>query len=193
MAASFFFNTLQVDFEFVLAMEHMVMTSMFKSLEDRWLKGFLGASNSVYEGVVTEFFVNEKVTAGTIVSFVANRKMVITNNMFTTEFWLPTEGMIGFLDILKETVIEMRRRFSGSNVPFRAPIPAVVPTITVTILFHMARPPKNKLILAEDSDSKDIMPFKKFIQISYGDVNRASNKDKVDPGHSDQVFSIGGE
>ncbi|KZV38864.1 hypothetical protein F511_06922 [Dorcoceras hygrometricum] len=47
--------------------------------------------------------------------------MVITKDMFTAAFGLPTEGKIGFLDIPKETVVEMRRRFSGSNVPFRAP------------------------------------------------------------------------
>ncbi|KZV45367.1 hypothetical protein F511_09024 [Dorcoceras hygrometricum] len=102
-------------------MEHTGMVRMFKSLEDTGLKGFLEASNSVYEGAVTEFFVNAKVIAGTIVSFIANRNMVITKDMFTAAFGLPTEGMIGFLDILKETVVKMRRRFSGYDVPFRAP------------------------------------------------------------------------
>ncbi|KZV24808.1 hypothetical protein F511_21018 [Dorcoceras hygrometricum] len=47
--------------------------------------------------------------------------MVITKDMFSTGFGLPTEGMIGFLDIPKETVVEMRKRFSGSDVQFRAP------------------------------------------------------------------------
>ncbi|KZV30161.1 hypothetical protein F511_16048 [Dorcoceras hygrometricum] len=41
--------------------------------------------------------------------------------MFAETFGLPTEGMVGFLDIPKETVSEMRSRFSGSDVPFRAP------------------------------------------------------------------------
>ncbi|KZV49344.1 pentatricopeptide repeat-containing protein [Dorcoceras hygrometricum] len=36
-------------------------------------------------------------------------------------FGLPTKGMVGFLDIPKETVVEMRKGFSGSDVPFRAP------------------------------------------------------------------------
>ncbi|KZV31165.1 hypothetical protein F511_16489 [Dorcoceras hygrometricum] len=62
------------------------MALMFKSMDDTGLKGFLEASNSVYEGAVTEFFVNAKVIAGTIVSFVANRKMVINNDMFTAAF-----------------------------------------------------------------------------------------------------------
>ncbi|KZV46675.1 hypothetical protein F511_10840 [Dorcoceras hygrometricum] len=108
-------------FTSVLAMEHVGMVRMFKSLEDTRLKGFLEASNSVYEGFVTEFFVNAKVITGTIVSFVANRKMVLTKDVFSTVFGLPTEGMVGFLDIPKETMVEMRRRFSGSDVPFWEP------------------------------------------------------------------------
>ncbi|KZV26379.1 hypothetical protein F511_38572, partial [Dorcoceras hygrometricum] len=35
---------------------------------------------------------------------------------------LPTEGMTSFLDILSQTVVEMRGRFSSSDVPFKAPI-----------------------------------------------------------------------
>ncbi|KZV28268.1 hypothetical protein F511_20033 [Dorcoceras hygrometricum] len=112
-------NTLQVDFEFVLAMEHTSMARRFKSLEDTWLKGFMEASNSMYEGAVTNFLVNAKVIVGTIVSFVANRN-IFTKYMFTAMFGFPTEGMIGFLDIPKETVVEMRRQIPGSDVSFRA-------------------------------------------------------------------------
>ncbi|KZV36819.1 hypothetical protein F511_03543 [Dorcoceras hygrometricum] len=49
-------------------------------------------SNSVFEGAVTEFFANAEVIEGTIVSFVANRKMVITKDVFAEAFGLPTEG-----------------------------------------------------------------------------------------------------
>ncbi|KZV45768.1 hypothetical protein F511_39913 [Dorcoceras hygrometricum] len=117
MAASFFINAMQVDFASVLAMEHTGMAKMFKSLEDTGLKGFLEASSSMFEGAVTELFANVKVIAGKIVSFVANRKMVITKDVFTEAFELPTEGLVGFLDILTETVVEMR--FLGTDVPLR--------------------------------------------------------------------------
>ncbi|KZV14252.1 hypothetical protein F511_44000 [Dorcoceras hygrometricum] len=121
MAAFFYVNAMQVDFASMLDMEHSGMVRMFKSLEETWLKGFLKASNSVYEGGVTEFLVNAKVISGTIVSFFANRKMALTKDVFIAAFGLPTEGMVGFMDIPKEIVVEMRRRFSGSDVPFRAP------------------------------------------------------------------------
>ncbi|KZV14160.1 hypothetical protein F511_44303 [Dorcoceras hygrometricum] len=66
MAASFFVNAMQVDFECVLAMEHTGMAKMFKYLEDTWVKGFLEASSSLYEAAMLEFFANAKVIAGMI-------------------------------------------------------------------------------------------------------------------------------
>ncbi|KZV23710.1 Miro (mitochondrial Rho) protein (GTPase/ calcium ion binding) [Dorcoceras hygrometricum] len=63
MAASFFVNAMQVDFAFVLAMEHTGMARMFQTLVDTRLEGFLAASGSVYESAVVEFFTNVKVVA----------------------------------------------------------------------------------------------------------------------------------
>ncbi|KZV16185.1 hypothetical protein F511_11861 [Dorcoceras hygrometricum] len=121
MAAFFFVNDTQVDFASVIAMEHTSMVRMFKYLEDTWLKGFLEASGSMYEGAVLEFFANAKVVAGTVISFLANRKLALTKEFFAETFGLQTDGMVGFLVIPTETMVEMRRRFSGSDVPFRAP------------------------------------------------------------------------
>ncbi|KZV30923.1 hypothetical protein F511_11753 [Dorcoceras hygrometricum] len=121
MAVSFSFNTLRFNFKSVLAMEHSGMVSMFKTLETTGLKGFLTATGSVYESSVGEFFANAKVIAGLIVSSVDNRKLALSKEMFAETFGLPTEGTVGFLDIPKETLSEMRSLFSGSDVPFRAP------------------------------------------------------------------------
>ncbi|KZV44284.1 ABC transporter B family member 11-like [Dorcoceras hygrometricum] len=90
MAASFFVNALQVDFESVLTMEHAGMAKIF--------------------------------IAGTVVSFVANRKLAFTKEVFAEAFGLPTEVQVGFLDISTQTVMDMRSRCSGSDVPFREPI-----------------------------------------------------------------------
>ncbi|KZV35769.1 hypothetical protein F511_33267 [Dorcoceras hygrometricum] len=121
MAASFSVNAMQVYFTSVFSMEHAGMVCMFKSLEDTGLEGFLAASGSVYEAAVVEFFANAKVIAGTIVSFVTNRKLALTKEVFAESFGLPIEGIVGLLDIPKNIVAEMRSRFSGSDVPFRAP------------------------------------------------------------------------
>ncbi|KZV36127.1 hypothetical protein F511_16763 [Dorcoceras hygrometricum] len=67
MAAYFFVNAMQVDFESVLSMEHTEMAPMFKTLEDTEHKGLV-ASGSVYESVVVEFFSNAKVIAGKIIT-----------------------------------------------------------------------------------------------------------------------------
>ncbi|KZV25926.1 hypothetical protein F511_30412 [Dorcoceras hygrometricum] len=97
MASSLFVNTLQVEFDSVFAMEHTGMTHMFKSLEDTGLKGFLKGTTFVFENAVTEFFINARVIAGTIIR--DNRS------------W----------DIPKETIVEMSSRFSATDVPFREP------------------------------------------------------------------------
>ncbi|KZV38659.1 hypothetical protein F511_32936 [Dorcoceras hygrometricum] len=101
-------------------MEHTGMARMFKTLENIGLKGFLKASRPVYEAIVVEFFANAKVVAGMVVSFVTNRKLALTKGVFAETFGLPTEGMTSFLDIPTHTVVDMRRRFSVSDVPFRA-------------------------------------------------------------------------
>ncbi|KZV41769.1 pentatricopeptide repeat-containing protein [Dorcoceras hygrometricum] len=110
MAASLSINALQVNFESMIVMEHNGMVKMFKSLEETWLKGFLGISGPVYEGVVIEFFANATVLADTIVIFVANRKIGITKDVFAETFGLPIEGMIGFIDLSAQAVAEMRMR-----------------------------------------------------------------------------------
>ncbi|KZV46113.1 hypothetical protein F511_12640 [Dorcoceras hygrometricum] len=121
MAASFFVNTLQVEFESVLTMEHTGMAWMFKSLVDIGIEGFLAASGSVYENAVVELFANVKVVTGTIISTVANEKLALTKEVFAEAFKLPTEGMTRFLDIPNPIVVEMCGRFFGSDVPFMAP------------------------------------------------------------------------
>ncbi|KZV41262.1 hypothetical protein F511_41659 [Dorcoceras hygrometricum] len=99
MAASFFGNALQVEFDFVLGMENAGMVEI----------------------AVAEFFANAKVLAGTIVSSFVTMKFVISKEMFAEAFGLPTEGMVGFLGIQKETVKEMRVKFLGTDAPFRSP------------------------------------------------------------------------
>ncbi|KZV22866.1 hypothetical protein F511_39510 [Dorcoceras hygrometricum] len=105
-------------FDSVLAMEHAGMVQMFKTLEETGLKGFLTASDSVYQSAVVEFFANAKVLAGTIVSFVANKKLAIMKEVFTEAFGLSTDVMAGLLGIQKETVDEMRIKFSRTDAPF---------------------------------------------------------------------------
>ncbi|KZV19177.1 hypothetical protein F511_08823 [Dorcoceras hygrometricum] len=118
MASSLFVNALQVEFQFVLAMKHIEMSLMFKSLGDTGLEDFLAATGSVYEHAVVEFFTNAKVIAETIVSFVANRKLILAKEIFVEYFGLPTEGMTRFLYFPKEKVDEIKIRFFASAVPF---------------------------------------------------------------------------
>ncbi|KZV18949.1 hypothetical protein F511_03465 [Dorcoceras hygrometricum] len=121
MAALFFVNIMQVNFESVFVMKHDGMVKMFKSLEDTGLKGFLEASDLVYEGAVIELITNTKVITGTIVSSMGNRKIALTKDVFTEVFRLPTEGLTDLTDIPKEIVAEMRSLLSGSDEPLFTP------------------------------------------------------------------------
>ncbi|KZV38383.1 hypothetical protein F511_13954 [Dorcoceras hygrometricum] len=105
----------------MLVMKHDGMEKIFKSMEDTGIKGFLEAYDLVYEGDVIEFFVSARVIAGTIVSSVGNRKMVLTKDLFTEVFGLPIEGQTNLMDIPKDTVVEIGSLFSGSDDPFKAP------------------------------------------------------------------------
>ncbi|KZV44627.1 hypothetical protein F511_38067 [Dorcoceras hygrometricum] len=125
MAASLSVNAMQVDFVSVLAMEHISMVWMFKTLEETWLKGFLEVSNSVYEGIVVEFFANAKFFAGTIVTFIANKKMVLTKDMFAEAFGLPTEDCDSLRQsgprpdprLLRQAALEALTRSARTNTP----------------------------------------------------------------------------
>ncbi|KZV24199.1 hypothetical protein F511_09143 [Dorcoceras hygrometricum] len=120
MASSLFVNTLQVDFTSVLTMEHAGMVRMFKTLEDTGLRGFLEGTTPIFESAVVEFFSNARVMAGTIVSTVFGKNLVVTEEIFSGTFKLPTEGMQNFSGIPNETIVEMRTRLSATTVPFQS-------------------------------------------------------------------------
>ncbi|KZV29444.1 hypothetical protein F511_28400 [Dorcoceras hygrometricum] len=95
------------------------MVNMFKSLEASGLKGFLGISGSVFEGALIEFFCQHEGHCGYVVSTVANRKLVITMDVFAEAVQLPTEGMVSFFEIPGKEVADMKALFSSTGVPIR--------------------------------------------------------------------------
>ncbi|KZV52482.1 EH domain-containing protein 1 [Dorcoceras hygrometricum] len=94
------------------------MVKMFKSLEESGLRGFLGASGSVFEDALSEFFANVTVIVGTIVSIMAKRKMVVMKDVFAVMFHLPTEGLVSFTGLPAKAVPETKM-FSATGVPFK--------------------------------------------------------------------------
>ncbi|KZV32775.1 hypothetical protein F511_26976 [Dorcoceras hygrometricum] len=66
MAASFYSNSVHVDFESVLAMGEPGMVSMFQALIASGLQGFLGCPAVVYEDALVEFFANGTVRDGIV-------------------------------------------------------------------------------------------------------------------------------
>ncbi|KZV48317.1 hypothetical protein F511_29321 [Dorcoceras hygrometricum] len=101
-------------------MEHAGMVRMFKNLEDTGLRGFLEGTTPLFESAIVEFLPNARVLAGTIVSTVCGQKLVVTEDIFSGTFKLPTEGVQNFSGIPTETIAEMRTRFSATTVPFQS-------------------------------------------------------------------------
>ncbi|KZV32449.1 hypothetical protein F511_15707 [Dorcoceras hygrometricum] len=115
--ASFTVSALQVNFESVLSMDNAGMVKMFKSLEESGFRGFL-VSGSVFEGALTELFANTSIIAGTIVSIVAKRRMVITKDVLRSVS-SSNRRIVSFLGLPAKTVADMKVFFSAIDVPFR--------------------------------------------------------------------------
>ncbi|KZV39565.1 hypothetical protein F511_30090 [Dorcoceras hygrometricum] len=92
MAASFYSNSVHVDFDSVLALDEPGMVSMFQALVASGLQGFLGCSPVVYEEALVEFFANGRVRDGLVVSSVDGVIVEISEELFAETFELPVDG-----------------------------------------------------------------------------------------------------
>ncbi|KZV48632.1 pentatricopeptide repeat-containing protein-like [Dorcoceras hygrometricum] len=91
------------------------MLKVFQSLESSGLGGFLGCSAAIYEEDLQEFFANAKVQNETVVRTVGGTQVVITENMFTALFKLPTEGLVAVTDSPDRMITQMKLEFSDSE------------------------------------------------------------------------------
>ncbi|KZV23629.1 hypothetical protein F511_33501 [Dorcoceras hygrometricum] len=74
-------------------MEDAGTVRMFQFWRNQGLEDFWG-SGAVFEEGLIQFFANASVIAGTIVSTMANKKMLITMDVFVETFHLPMEGLL---------------------------------------------------------------------------------------------------
>ncbi|KZV55685.1 hypothetical protein F511_08319 [Dorcoceras hygrometricum] len=117
MAASFYNNSIHVDFDSVLAMDEPGMVSMFQALVASGLQGFLGCSAVVYEEALVEFFANGRVRDGLVVSSVDGVIVEISEELFAETFELPVDGLGDLSEMPKDVVFDARSIFSLSGEP----------------------------------------------------------------------------
>ncbi|KZV58614.1 hypothetical protein F511_43898 [Dorcoceras hygrometricum] len=86
MAASFYSNSVHVDFDSVLEMDEPGMVSMFQALVASGLQGFLGCTAVVYEEALVEFFANGRVRDGLVISSVDGVFVEISEDLFAVDF-----------------------------------------------------------------------------------------------------------
>ncbi|KZV35593.1 dystroglycan-like [Dorcoceras hygrometricum] len=117
MASSYYTNTLHVDFESVLAMEDLVMVSMFQALMAFVLEGFLGCPAVIYETALVDFFENASVRDDVVISTVAGQLVEISEEWFAETFELPVDGLSELSEIPKDKLFDARSIVSLTGEP----------------------------------------------------------------------------
>ncbi|KZV25493.1 dystroglycan-like [Dorcoceras hygrometricum] len=117
MAASFYSNSVHVDFDSVLAMDESGMVSMFQALVASGLQGFFGCSTVVYEEALVEFFANGRVRDGLVVSSVNGVFVEISEELFAETFELPVDGLGDLSEMPKDVIFDARSIVSLSGEP----------------------------------------------------------------------------
>ncbi|KZV50013.1 hypothetical protein F511_34757 [Dorcoceras hygrometricum] len=117
MAASFYSNSIHVDFDSVLAMDKPGMVSMFQALVASGLQGFLGCSAVVYEEALVEFYANGCVRDGLVVSSVDGVLVEISEELFAETFELPVDGLGDISEMPKDVIFDARSIVSLSGEP----------------------------------------------------------------------------
>ncbi|KZV32185.1 hypothetical protein F511_19886 [Dorcoceras hygrometricum] len=117
MAASFYSNSIHVDFNSVLGMDEPGMVSMFQALVESGLQGFLGCTVVVYEEALVEFFANGTVRDGLVVSSVNGVVVEISEEWFAESFELPIDGLGDLSEIPKMRFFDARSIVSLSGEP----------------------------------------------------------------------------
>ncbi|KZT76937.1 hypothetical protein F511_46038 [Dorcoceras hygrometricum] len=108
MAASFYSNSVHVDFDSVLAMDAPGMVLMFQALVASGLQGFLGFTTVVYGEALVEFFANGSVRDGLVVSSVNGVVVEISEELFAETFELPVDGLGDLSEIPKDAISDAR-------------------------------------------------------------------------------------
>ncbi|KZV20653.1 hypothetical protein F511_16336 [Dorcoceras hygrometricum] len=117
MAASFYSNSVHIDFESVLAMGEPGMVSMFQALVASGLQGFLGCTAVVYEEALVEFFANGTVRDGLVVSTVNGVVVEISEKLFAEMFDLPVVGLADVSEMPKDKIFDARSIVSLTGEP----------------------------------------------------------------------------
>ncbi|KZV34521.1 trafficking protein particle complex subunit 11-like [Dorcoceras hygrometricum] len=134
MAASFYSNSIHVDFDSVLEMDEPGMVSMFQTLVASGLQGFLGCTAVVYEEALVEFFANGTVRDGLVVSSV--------NGVIIEIYHVRMNWAKFFFSILKKMVTSGSKQAKG----FAIQISLLLATIPTLELGESSEFPASKIL-----------------------------------------------
>ncbi|KZV36801.1 hypothetical protein F511_09492 [Dorcoceras hygrometricum] len=115
MATSLIQNALQVNFDSVLSFPDEVMVQMFKYLESKRVRGFLGCPSVLYEDDLVVFFAHSLVREKEVISCVQGKFVGIVEEQFAGAFGLPTEELTSMYEVPKDLIYDARSVFSTSG------------------------------------------------------------------------------
>ncbi|KZV56598.1 hypothetical protein F511_09077 [Dorcoceras hygrometricum] len=169
MAASFYSNSVHVDFDSVLALDEPGMVLMFRALVASGLQGFLGCSPMVYEEALVEFFANGRVRDGFVVSTVNGVSVEISEELFAETFELPVDGLGDLSEMPKDAIlmrvepcadrwVKIPRKVISPEVPRQRQYDDTLPTMSVFFRLMRKRWDDVCLEVVEFCTAKRLLP-----------------------------------
>ncbi|KZV19187.1 dystroglycan-like [Dorcoceras hygrometricum] len=117
MASSLISSNHHIHFDGVFGIDDTGLVQMFETIIATRLKDCLRCPTVIYEAALTEFFVNSSVREGMVVSTIRGTSIEISEEVFSTTFELPTEGLTDLSEVPKDLVSDAQSLFSDSKVP----------------------------------------------------------------------------
>ncbi|KZV14750.1 hypothetical protein F511_41110 [Dorcoceras hygrometricum] len=171
-------NALQVNFESVFRFFSKGLVKMFKALESSGLRGFLGCTTVVYEEDVQEFFANARQEQeynqgiSSMISTIKGISNLLAPMLGSAQAENVKEKT--FTGNVKKTTTPKTKSLEDVSTRTEALVQPVVKrkrttigraAMKPTIPYQVARTPKRKLILLDDSDSEDVKPVAKVLRV----------------------------
>ncbi|KZV25118.1 hypothetical protein F511_30232 [Dorcoceras hygrometricum] len=115
MAASFYSNSVHVDFKSALAIDRYGI--YVSSPYCIWLTGIFGCPAVFYEEALVEFFANGTVRNGLVVSTVNGVVVEISEKLFAETFDFPVDGLADISEMPKDKIFDARSIVSLTGEP----------------------------------------------------------------------------
>ncbi|KZV54731.1 hypothetical protein F511_42083 [Dorcoceras hygrometricum] len=164
-------------------MENPGMVSMFKSLTESGLQGFLGCPAVIYEASLIEFFENALVRDGVVINTVAGKLVEISEELFAETFELPVEGLTNLSEIPKDLVFYAKSIVSLTGEPS-----ATIETIVDSVAEPVSETAVADVVNEGPSTTDDVDDI--IQQVLTETAQIGADKEEIDGGADSIFFAV---